>query len=144
MEKSGSAPTAPRTPHRRFRDVCLNATLRRRLRSGLLTAATAGVTLLNAGCSTPRPVVSEANPLLAQLMQEDVASRTGSSVARSDEDRIQLVLNEIAHGRVQTPADQFNAALVLQHSPMTFRNATLVAVSPHDYLFAHFLATAAF
>ena len=73
-----------------------------------------------------------------------MASRTGDSVARSDEDRIELVLNEIACGRVRTPEDQVAAALVLDHSPMTFRNEKLVAVSPHDYLLAHFLAKSAF
>jgi hypothetical protein len=113
-------------------------------RSILLIAAIAGVTLWNAACATTHSAVTEANPFLEVLMKEDVASRSGDSVARSDEDRIQLVLNEIANARVQTREDQFNAALVLQHSPMTFRNERLVAVSPHDYLLAHLLAKAAF
>jgi hypothetical protein len=112
------------------------------LRFGFI--AIAGTILLNAGCATTGSVTTSQNALLAQLMKEDQASRTGDSVARSDEDRIQLVLKEIGSGHVRTPEDQFNAALVLDHSPMTFRNERLVAKSPHDYLLARFLAKASF
>jgi len=98
----------------------------------------------NAGCTTPASGKTAPNALLAELMKEDQASQTGDSVARSNEDRVQLVLQEIGSGRVRTPEDQFNAALVLDHSPMTFRNERLVAVSPHDYLLAHSLAKASF
>jgi hypothetical protein len=90
------------------------------------------------------PALSAQNALLAELMKEDQASRTGDSVARSDEDRIKLVLQELGSGRVRTSDDQLAAALVLDHSPMTFRNGQLVAVSPHDYLLAHHLARTAF
>jgi hypothetical protein len=114
------------------------------LRSGSFAALVAGAILWNAGCATTGSVTTAQNGLLAQLMKEDQASRTGDSVARSDEDRIQLVLKEIGTGHVRTPEDQFNSALVLDHSPMTFRNERLVAKSPHDYLLAHFLAKAAF
>ena len=84
------------------------------------------------------------NRLLTELGQEDRASRTGKQVARSDQDRIKLVFGELAAGRVNTPEDKFNAALVLDHSPMTFRGDTLVAVSPDNYLLGHYLATDAF
>ncbi|HJP60987.1 MAG TPA: hypothetical protein VJ865_13350, partial [Gemmatimonadaceae bacterium] len=62
----------------------------------------------------------------------------------SDQDRINLVLREIAAGRVITPEDKFNAALVLDHSPMTFRDNQLAAVSPDNYLLGHYLANDAF
>jgi len=114
------------------------------LRSGLLVAAMAGATLSNTGCATIGSGSAAQNALLAQLMKEDVASRMGDSVTRSDEDRIHLVLNELGNGRVRTPEDEVAAALILDHSPMTFRNEKLVAVSPHDYLLAHFLAKSAF
>src|SRR5690349_3325166 len=90
-------------------------------------------TLASAACATTQSSpTSSNNALLAQLLKEDVASRTGDSVARSDEDRIQLVFNELGSGRVRTSDDQVAAALILDHSPMTFRNEKLVAVSPHD------------
>ena len=114
------------------------------LRSRCFIALVAVAMLWTAGCATTGSATTAQNALLAQLMKEDQASRTGDSVARSDEDRIQLVLKEIGSGHVRTPEDQFNAALVLDHSPMTFRNERLVAVSPHDYLLAHFLAKSAF
>jgi len=104
----------------------------------------AGALTLNESCAKTASTGETPNALLAQLLKEDKASRTGDSVARSDEDRIHLVLNELAGGRVRTPEDQFAAALVLDHSPMTFRGELLVAKSPHDYLLAHYLAQSAF
>ena len=114
------------------------------LRSRWVIALVAGAMLSSAGCSTSGSTTTSQNGLLEQLVKEDQASRTGDSVASSDEERIQLVLKEIGSGNVRTPEDQFNAALILDHSPMTFRNERLVAVSPHDYLLAHFLAKASF
>jgi hypothetical protein len=86
----------------------------------------------------------EGNPLLSELAAEDQAERTGGSPARSDADRIMLVLAELGAGRVSTPEDRFNAALVLNHSPLTIRDGELAAVSPDNYLLAHHLASAAF
>lgn len=91
----------------------------------------------------PADPVSD-NPLLTELALEDQEARTGGSPARSDLERLKLVIGEIGAGRVHTNADRTNAALVLQHSPLTFRDDELVAISPHDYLLAHHLAKAAF
>lgn len=84
------------------------------------------------------------NPLLSELAQEDQLARTGGSPARSDQDRVRLVLAELGSGRVSTPQDRFNSALVLQHSPLTFRDGELAAISPDNYLLAHYLAKTAF
>jgi hypothetical protein len=90
-------------------------------------------------------------PLLAQnaelkaLANEDQAVRLGqSTVTRSDEDRIKLVLELVANGAVRTPEDQFNAALVLQHTPLEFCDGRLVSKSPYNYLLAHYLARESF
>lgn len=95
-------------------------------------------------CATHHPHGSSDNPLLAQLAIEDQAAQRGDSLVRSDEDRVKLVLAEIAQGRVQSPADQLGAALVLQHTGMTFCNGKLRSVSPDNYLLAHHLARQAF
>ena len=100
------------------------------------------VLTLTIGCRG-RPGATS-NALLDELGREDVASRTGHEVKRSDQDRINLVFGEIAGGRVQTPQDKFNAALILDHSPMTFRDNKLVALSPDNYLLGHELANSAF
>jgi hypothetical protein len=114
------------------------------LRSRVAACLILGAALWSADCAKAPAVAETQNALLAELMKEDQASRTGDSVARSDEQRIELVLQELGGGRVRTPEDQVAAALVLDHSPMTFRNDQLAAVSPHDYLLAHHLAKAAF
>jgi hypothetical protein len=75
-------------------------------------------------------------------MQEDQASRLdpNKKVTRTDDDRIKLVLEMIAKGTVQTPEDKFNAALVLQHTPLEFCEKRLVSKSAYNYLLAHYLA----
>jgi len=80
------------------------------------------------------------NALLAQLAYEDQAVQRGVELTRSSEDRVRLVLAELTAGRLVTPEDEFRAALVLDHSPMTIRDSEVVAVSPDNYLVAHYLA----
>lgn len=100
-----------------------------------------GCSFLTVGCAPHAP---PSNPLVLQLGREDQASRTGQEIARTDQQRIDLVLNELAQGRVRTPEDKFNAALILDHSPMTFRDDKLAAKSPDNYLLGHYLAKSAF
>ena len=71
------------------------------------------------------------NALLRQLAKEDQASRTGTDVTRTDKERVRLVLEAVGSGKVKTPEDKFNAALVLDHTGMTFCGKKLVSVSPN-------------
>jgi hypothetical protein len=84
------------------------------------------------------------NPELKTLADEDQASRQGKKVSRTDEDRIKIVLELLAKGVVQTPEDKFNAALVLQHTPLDFCNERMVSKSAGNYLLAHYLAQQSF
>ena len=81
---------------------------------------------------------------LRELAKEDQDSRTGKSVTRTDEERIKIVLSLIGSGELKTPEDKFNAALVLQHTPLTFCDKQLVSKSPDNYLLAHNLFKSAF
>ena len=78
------------------------------------------------------------------VAREDPAYQSGAQLARTDHDRIRLVLADLCSGRVHSPADLFNVAIVLQHSPLTFRGDTLVAISPDNYRLGHHLAASAF
>jgi hypothetical protein len=84
------------------------------------------------------------NQLLKELAKEDRDSRSGKEIARTDAERIKLVLSQIGAGEVKLPEDKFNAALVLDHTPLTFRDKLLVSTSPDNYLLAHYLAKSAF
>ena len=84
------------------------------------------------------------NQLLKELAKEDQDSRSGKEFARTDADRIKLVLSQIGAGEVKLPEDKFHAALVLDHTPLTFRGKLLVSTSPDNYLLAHHLARSAF
>jgi hypothetical protein len=95
------------------------------------------------GTAQTAPTVSS-NSVLTELAREDQAYRRGAKVERRDEDRARLVLAELAKGSVRTPEDKANAALVLQHTGMTFCGDKLVSLSPDNYLLAHELAKSAF
>jgi len=86
---------------------------------------------------------------LKKLAQQDQAVRMlppeeASKVNWHDDDRVQLVLEFLAQGKVQTPEDKFNAALILDHTPLTFCDGRVVAKSPYNYLLAHYLAKQSF
>jgi hypothetical protein len=67
-----------------------------------------------------------------------------SKVDWHDDDRVQLVLEFLAKGTVQTPEDKFYAALILDHTPLDFRDGRVVAKSPYNYLLAYYLAKQSF
>jgi len=92
------------------------------------------------------PALFAQDPQLKKLRDEDQAVRANPElrVARSDEDRIKLVLQLLAEGKAQTSEDKYNAAIVLQHTPADFCGKRLVSTSPDNYLLAHYLAEQAF
>ncbi len=114
----------------------------------ILLAVPLAALLVAVGCkspaATPPTPAAIDNPFLVEMGREDQEHQSGTKLARTDEDRVKLVLAELGAGRVQTSADRFNVSIVLQHSPMTFRGDTLVAISPDNYLLGHHLAKAAF
>jgi len=83
------------------------------------------------------------NAELAQMAEEDQASRLGQEVKRSDDERRARVVELIAAGSVASPKDKLHAALVLQHTGLTFCNGKLASLGPENYLLAHHLAKAA-
>lgn len=82
--------------------------------------------------------------LLKELAKEDQAHQNGEKTTRTNEERIKLVLGLIAQGALITPEDKFNAAIVLQHTGLTFCGKRLVSISPDNYLLAHNLFKSAF
>lgn len=84
------------------------------------------------------------NQLLRELAKEDQDSRRGKEIARTDDDRVRIVLSLIGQGELKTPEDKFNAALILDHTPFTFCEKKLVSKSPDNYLLAHHLFQSAF
>ncbi|HXL08884.1 MAG TPA: hypothetical protein VN966_01545 [Candidatus Bathyarchaeia archaeon] len=84
------------------------------------------------------------NQLLRELAKEDQDSRSGKEIARTDEERVKVVLSLIGQGELKTPEDKFNGALVLDHTPFTYCEKRLVSKSPDNYLLAHYLFKSAF
>jgi|SRR5215831_6861872 len=88
--------------------------------------------------------LSAQNADLKALADEDQAVQFGKEVARSPQDRDKLVLELLAKGAAQTPQDKFNAAIVLQHTPLDFCEGRLISKSPDNYLLGHYLAKQAY
>jgi hypothetical protein len=84
------------------------------------------------------------NPLLKELIKEDQDYRSGKKIARTDQERLKLVLELIGQGDVKTSEDKFNAAMVLQHTGLTLCDNRYVSISPDNYLLAHHLFKNAF
>ena len=84
------------------------------------------------------------NRLLRELAKEDQDSRKGKEIARTDDERVKLVLALIGQGAVLSPEDKFNAALILEHTGLTFCDKRLTGRSPDNYLLAHHLFKSAF
>jgi hypothetical protein len=78
-------------------------------------------------------------PLLRQLAKEDTDSRTGKTIERTDDERVKIVLELVAKGALKGPEDQFDAALVLQHTTLLTCGDRLVSRSVDNYLIAHYL-----
>jgi len=98
-------------------------------------------------CVTPLSLAQ--NSELKKLAQQDQAVRLlppeeASKVNWHDDDRVQLVLEFLAKGTVQTSEDKFYAALILNHTPLGSCDGRVVAKSPYNYLLAHYLAKQAF
>jgi hypothetical protein len=83
-------------------------------------------------------------PLLKELAKEDQDSRTGKTIARTDDERRAIVLRLIGEGALKGPEDKFDAGLVLQHTGMTFCEGRLVSYSADNYLLAHYLFQSAY
>lgn len=90
------------------------------------------------------PAARAQNAQLRALEKEDQDARTGKKVVRTDEQRRVLVLALIAQGAAVLPEDKFNAAVVLQHTELTFCGKQLVSASPENYLLAHYLFKSAY
>jgi hypothetical protein len=78
------------------------------------------------------------NPELKKLAQQDQAVRMlppeeAHKVDWHDDDHVQLVLEFLAKGTVQTPEDKYYAALILDHTPLTFCEGRVVAKSPYNF-----------
>jgi hypothetical protein len=107
----------------------------------LLLAASA---VAGRAAAQPGPAVPpSSHPELAVLAEEDQAVRRGQAVARTDDERRARVLELLAGGAVSSPQDRFNAALVLQHTGLTFCDGELKSLSAENYLLAHHLFQAA-
>jgi hypothetical protein len=80
---------------------------------------------------------------LSRLVLEDQAVRAGEADSSSDDARRMRVLEMLAAGRVSSPRDKFNAALILQHTGLEFCGGQLRSLSPENYLLASHLFGAA-
>lgn len=98
------------------------------------------------GCASrpnAAPPLRPGNSELATPAGEDQAVRSGTPVTRTDEARCVRMIDLIARDSVATARDKFNAALVLQHTGLTYCDGALKSLCAENYLLAHHLFSAA-
>jgi hypothetical protein len=94
-------------------------------------------------CCAPG-LIAQNNAELKELEIENQAAQENKQVQRTDKDRAMRVLELLAKGRVQTPEDKFNAAIVLQHTPADLCEGRIISKGAYNYLLAHYLAREAY
>jgi hypothetical protein len=75
--------------------------------------------------------------VLKELLEEDQAQRMDKEVSRSDSERRQIVIELLAQGLVRTANDKFAAAMIMQHTGLSYCEGQLKSLSPENYLMAH-------
>lgn len=87
------------------------------------------------------------NEELGKMVIKDQEMRTsdnGEPLEPADQAHRLRVMELLANGQIKTAIDKFNAALILQHTALTFCNEKLVSISPENYYLAYELCKSAF
>ena len=99
-------------------------------------------------CVNRNPKISDVsnNKELEQLVVKDQEMRNNDTLDMEPIDKMHRhqVMELLADGQVITGQDKFNAALILQHTALTFCNEKLVSISPENYYLAYKLSKSAF
>lgn len=90
------------------------------------------------------PALRAQTTLLRELAKEDQDAQADKQTPHTQEERAKIVLEMIGEGSLKGPEDQFDAALILQHTGLDFCDKRLVSKSPDNYLLAHYLFKSAF
>jgi len=107
------------------------------------------MTFIIVGCKVQNGVVSTSvsdNSQLEELVRVDQQMRQNDTLDMEpvDKEHRAIVMSLLASGLIKTNKDKFNAALILQHTALTFCNNKLRSISPENYFLAHQLAKSAF
>jgi hypothetical protein len=105
--------------------------------------------IVTTGCKVRNQAVTKNandNSELKRLVIIDQQMRQNDTLAMEpiDKKHRAVVMSLLANGLIKTNQDKFNAALILQHTALTFCNGKLVSISPENYLLAHELTKSAF
>ena len=99
------------------------------------------------GCIGTRPIQhTPDNAELKSMVVKDQEIRENDTLDWEPIDKThrEQVMWLLANGKVITSEDKLNAALLLQHTALTFCNGELKSISPENYLMAHQLSKSAF
>jgi hypothetical protein len=76
--------------------------------------------------------------------QEMRATDTDEPMEPTDKIHRKRIMEMLTAGDIKTVEDKFNAALILQHTALTYCNGELQSISPENYFLAYSLARSAF
>jgi len=97
-------------------------------------------------CNENRSSASNNSELMEMALEDQKIRTSGGDEPLEDIDKIHRsrVMELLAESQVKTPVDKFNAALILQHTALTFCNGKIASISPENYHLAYFLSKSAF
>jgi hypothetical protein len=99
-----------------------------------------------AACSPGTHIPSPTdNARLAEMVRIDQQNRIDDKANLEETDKLHRaeVMRMLANGDVRTAQDKFFAALILQHTALTYCDGKLSSISAENYLMAHELSRAA-
>jgi hypothetical protein len=103
---------------------------------------------LFAGACDPKGFPTESdNPELAKMVEKDQEIRSIESdepLENTDIIHRKRVMELLVEGKIKTEQDKFNAALILQHTALTYCDGKLISLSPENYFLAYSLSKSAF
>lgn len=86
------------------------------------------------------------NAELGKMVKKDQEMRQNNTLDMEPIDKTHRlkVMGMLANGQLRTNKDKLNAALILQHTALTFCNEKLVSISPENYYLAYQLSKSVF
>jgi hypothetical protein len=108
-----------------------------------LTLACTGLLLLGCNTTSQQTDLLKNNAELEQMVIDDQEMRKSESdepMEPKDKIHRQRVMELLSENLIKTPTDKFNAALILQHTALTYCNDDLKSISSENYYLAYTLA----
>lgn len=100
-------------------------------------------------CISCSVILSEEFPNNQELISmveidQKMRQNDNGNYEEKDKSHRKRVMELLVDGKIKTPTDKLNAALILQHTSVVYCNDELKSISPENYLLGYILSTSAY